>query len=51
MTVVVGQDGSVVFSVEEEKAVDSYNESFTCNYTMKPEDIPRLLALLNGIST
>jgi hypothetical protein len=36
------KDGSVVVCVSEEQAVDSYNQSFTCNMTMTPEQAVQL---------
>jgi hypothetical protein len=35
-------DGGLTVSVSEEKAVDSYNESFECTLTMKPEQVQQL---------
>ena len=36
-TFVSSDDGTMTVSVAEEKAVDSYNESFTCTITMTKE--------------
>ena len=40
------EDGSVEVGVSQEKAVDSYNSTFTCFYTLKPDQVTELIAWL-----
>ena len=40
------EDGGLAVSVEEEKAVDSYNSMFTCNAHLSREQALKLLAWL-----
>lgn len=46
MTVVVAPDGSLIFGVTEEQAVDSYNQPFTCNFTATKEQVSQLAEFL-----
>ena len=48
MTVGPLEDGKWLISVAEEKAVDSYNNSFTCDMTMTRAQMLALAAFLNG---
>jgi hypothetical protein len=40
-------EGGIIVSVAEEKAVDSYNQSFECSLTMSREQALQLCAWLN----
>jgi hypothetical protein len=41
-------NGGLLVSVSEEKAVDSYNASFECNMTMTPMQVRQLRDWLNA---
>lgn len=46
VAVVVGKDGSMMISVTDEQAVDSYNRSFTCTCKLTQPQVAMLMAFL-----